>query len=439
MSGKQKLVIIVINYGTIDLIKELVKNFLSSLPRFPKIRIDWVITDAIRDDRETDMGDEEWYRMMRDEIKNKKGNFFHFFRIQNRGFAGNVNASFILFKKKLGSDYQNNDSDLILLLNPDTSLYWVNLEKAVMFMKKNPKTAIAGMALINPKGQLEKWGHSLKYPTIKYIGRKRFSEPTLSDQPTTVAWVSGGAMLIHYNWWLKLKGLDPAFFFYFEDVDICHRASDKNGEIIFLPQAVVGHRRGGSDISIFRRKRLYYASEARYFHIYRSPSEYLLLRLVRIPFKLFYFARCYLVPSFWITLFKSSKESVSQERSEGFPTFKAFVKSFLSVPQMKGIWIAAIAVNLFILGEAVWGRLYLSSPLILHYNAYLGIDYYGDTKSLFIFALLAFLLSLFNFCLGIVLYISKRYFPFVIIPAGASLAFQLTISVALLNLLVVNS
>jgi GT2 family glycosyltransferase len=326
-----------------------------------------------------------------------------------------------------------------MLINPDASLYWINLEKAVSFINGKLDASVIGMALTNPNGQLEKWGHSLKFPTLKYIGRKRFSEPSLADEATPVAWVSGGAMIIRFSWWQKLKGLDPGFFFYFEDVDFCHRIKDRGGKVYFLPQAVVNHRRGGSNISIYRRKMHYYASEARYFHIYHSPSDYLLLRLIRFPYKLFYFARCYLIPSYWVYKFKSAKEFVVTERRDGFPKFYSFWNRYLSIPLVKKLWLLSGIVNLIILGESIWGRVYLSSPLILHYNAYLGIDYYGDTTSLLTFPLIAFLMSLFNFILSIILFLSKRYLPFVSIPSGASLAFQLTILGALLNLLIINS
>lgn len=439
MDLKPKLVIAIINYGTPELIGELIKNFLSSLPRFPKIRIDWVIADAIDNSLDsTGEGLSGWQEALKTEIKNKKRNFFHYFKIPNQGFAGNVNLSLALFKEIQKDGYHLEKSDLILLLNPDTSLYWINLEKALGFMTRSPEAAVTGMALTSPKGQPEKWGHSTKFPTLKYIGRKRFSEPSLKNEPTSVAWVSGGAMLIKYFWWQKMRGLDPGYFFYFEDVDFCHRVKDSGGKIYFLPQAIVNHRRGGSDISIYRRKMHYYAAEARYFHIYRSPSEYLLLRFIRFPYKLFYFARCYLVPAYWVEKIGSFKENILCERREGYPKFCGLVENFTNIPLVTGLWLAVLVLNLIVIGESVWGRIYLSSPLILHYNAYLGIDYYGDTISLFTFPLIAFLISLFNFVLGITLLVSKRYAPFVIIPAGASLAFQLTIFGALLNLLIVN-
>lgn len=433
---RQKLIIIVINYGTPDYIRELIHNFLISLPRFPKVRVDWIVADA---EDEFDIGERKWQEEMRREFKNKKANYFHFFKIPNRGFAHNVNLSYRLFRQRRGANYQPEKSDLLFILNPDTSLFWTNLEKAVHFMNENPQAAVVGMALTDPGGQPEKWGHSTVFPSLKLFFRKRFSEPSYSDNSSSVAWVSGGAMLVRNFWWEKLKGFDQDFYLYFEDVDFCHRVKENGGSVYFLPQATVSHRRGGSDISIYRRKRHFYASEARYFYLYRSPTEYILLRFLRFPFKLFYFFRCYLVPSFWKKKIKNAKESIDSEKQEGFPRFWSFLTSFLGLSFFREIWLTVAVLNLVLLGGAIWGRIYLSSPLILHYNAYLGIDLYGDTSSLFTFPLLAFLASFFNFSLSVVLFLSRRYAPFVILPAGISLAFQLTLCVAFLNLLVVNS
>jgi len=307
-------------------------------------------------------------------------------------------------------------------------------------MNASQKTAAAGLALTNPKGQLERWGHSIKFPSLKlFFGRKRFSEPSLSDKPVSVAWTSGGAMLIRTYWWQKLRGFDENFYLYFEDVDFCQRIKEKGGEVYFLPQATVHHRRGGSNITIYQRKKHFYASEAYYFYLYRSPTEYLLLRFLRFPFKIYYFFYCYFAPSLWKTKLGEARKSITCERREGFPRFCAFLDFFRSIPSLKEIWLTSLFLNLILLGEAIWGRIYLSSPLILHYNAYLGIDLYGDTSSFFMFPLLALLVSLFNFILGVILILSKRYFTFAVVPAGASLAFQSILIIALLNLLIVNS
>lgn len=433
---KQKLVIIVINYGTVDFIKDLVRNFLGSLPRNPKLRIDWIIADTQDKyvaDQIAENDDNKRF------FKDRRSNRFHIYKIPNRGFATNVNGAFLQYINE-NKELSWNENDLVFLLNPDINLYWPSLERAVDFMNKSQDTSVSGLALTNPKGQLEKWGHSMTFPSLKlFFGHKRFSQPSLADAPVQVAWTSGGAMLIKYGWWQKLGGLDSNFFMYFEDVDFCKRIENAGGKIYFLPEATVSHLRGGSNISIYRRKKHFYSAEARYFFLYRPATEYLLLRIMRFPYKIFYFLRCYLAPSYWKNIFTSARTSLSCERESGFPRYCAFKNSFLSIPYLKEIWLATLLFNFVVLGCAIWAKFYLFTPLILHYNAYLGIDLYGDTFSFFMFPIMALLVSIFNFVLGIVLFFSKRYTPFVILPAGASLAFQIGLIIGVINLLIVNN
>jgi len=133
------------------------------------------------------------------------------------------------------------------------------------------------------------------------------------------------------------------------------------------------------------------------------------------------------------------RQAINCEKEQGYPGYCTFRKEFLDIPYLKELWLAVIFINLFIFGAAIWAKFYLFSPLVLHYNSYLGIDQYGDASSFFMFFMLGILISLFNFILGLVLFFSKRYAPFVILPAGATLAFLAILSIAMLNLLIVNS
>ncbi len=435
----QKLVILVINYGTDDYLKELLTNFMLSLPRFPQMRIDWVVTDCSKN---RDFLGENWEEQMKGTFRNKKNNFFHFFSASNRGFAGNVNFSYHLFRQKLGDKYHLNPSDFILLLNPDTLIFWSNIEKALKFMNFTPDAMVAGMALTSPKGEREKWCHSLTFPSLEswklLWGGKRFSEPVSSNIPTSVAWVSGGSMLVRGSWWEQMKGFDRGYFFYFEDVDFCKRTGLAGGKVYFLPNITISHRRGASDISIYKRKRYFYASEARYFYLYRSSSEYIKLRIVRVPFKIYYFFRCYFAPSFWLLKIQKIKKAFLYQKKEGYPVINEFKRIFWSSKNLKEIWLLSFLINILVLGLAIWGRSKLPSPMIMHYNAYLGIDAYGDSSQLLIFPALAFLVFLFNLVLEIVFTFSRRYTSFILLPASASLAFQITLAIAMINLILFN-
>jgi len=437
MSKSNRVIIIVINHHTTPILKELLFNFISSLPNYPQIRVDWAVSDVSKNNE--DELDDSFEKEMKEEFKNKKRNFFHFFEIPNEGFARNVNQTFQLFLDKNFKDSPLRGDELVFLLNPDTSLYWANLEKAVKFMNECEKAEVAGLSLMNPGGQKEKWGHSTVFPSLKFFwNRKRFSKPSFLEEPNQVAWVSGGALITRLKWWRKLKGLDEGFFLYFEDVDFCKRTEILGGKTYFLPEITVGHRRGGSKISIFRRKELFYASEARYFHLYKKSGEYLLLRFIRIPYKFFYFFYSYFRFGFWKEKVKENWEYLQREKAEGFPKFKKSLEQLKSFEFLKEIWLTTIALNLCALGEAFWAFHYLSPPLILHYNAYLGVDFYGNASYFFTFPLLIFLVSIFNFCLSIFLFTSRKYAKYILLLAGGSLLFALLATLGLLNLILVN-
>ncbi|MBM3256669.1 MAG: glycosyltransferase family 2 protein [Candidatus Moranbacteria bacterium] len=437
---EQKIIIVVVNFGTPDLLKELLDNFIASLPRFPRLRIDWVVMDAQK--KLNPPNSIYWETDFKQNYKNKKRNFFHFFQVENQGFARNVNLGYMLFRRKLGNDYKPDPSDLLMLVNPDTSLFWPTLEKAIHFMNFTSQAMVAGLALVSPKGEREKWGHSVTFPSLKsfklLLKGKRFSEPISTNEPTPVAWVSGGAMLIRIFWWEKLKGLSESYYFYFEDVDFCRRTHMHSGKVYFLPNITINHRRGGSPISIYRRKQYFYASEAHYFYTYRNPSEYFILKFIRIPFLVYYFFRCYFAPSFWINKINKTQNILICEKKEGFPQVCLFWESFWKLRHLKEFWAFSFLLMFSIIVIAVWGNFQLSSPIVLHYNAYLGIDAYGEIYQLYAFPFISFFVALFNFTLGTVFLFSQRYAAFSILPAGANMAFQTTILIALVNLILVN-
>jgi len=47
----------------------------------------------------------------------------------------------------------------------------------------------------------------------------------------------------------EVGGLDPRFFMYFEDVDLCRRAREAGWRVLYLPEVEVTHEAGGSSRS----------------------------------------------------------------------------------------------------------------------------------------------------------------------------------------------
>ncbi|MGD1146382.1 MAG: glycosyltransferase family 2 protein [Thermoanaerobaculaceae bacterium] len=78
-------------------------------------------------------------------------------------------------------------------------------------------------------------GHALQHEVGAPAGRRRFAE-------RPVLFGCAGALMFRRDLFLELGGFDPAYFSFFEDVDLGWRAALMGHETWFAPDAVVRHR-----------------------------------------------------------------------------------------------------------------------------------------------------------------------------------------------------
>jgi hypothetical protein len=60
--------------------------------------------------------------------------------------------------------------------------------------------------------------------------------------PVSVDWVSGCFLLCKRSFFELVSGFDPRYFLYFEDVDLCRKARQLGGQVIFDPTVSIIHR-----------------------------------------------------------------------------------------------------------------------------------------------------------------------------------------------------
>lgn len=155
----------------------------------------------------------------------------------------------------------------ILFLNPDTQLHPAAVSRAITYVEEHPSVAIAGLALTDPQtGRIERLSFG-NFPTLWHLfARKLFSPPPVdAKEAIPVDWVSGGAFLIRQSAWQEVKGFDPEFFLYWEDIDLCRRVKHNGHRIVVLPTATCFHQRGASLTNRQRKAQLYDAGADRYF------------------------------------------------------------------------------------------------------------------------------------------------------------------------------
>ena len=112
------------------------------------------------------------------------------------------------------------------------------------------------------------------------LGRtKTLGEYQLAETATRTIdarFVSGACFAIGRAAFWDLGGFDERFFMYFEDADLCRRATIRGMRIRYVPQAIVTHVRGASDSSDYPFGPLRSRSMRQYLRKWNPPAGGLL-------------------------------------------------------------------------------------------------------------------------------------------------------------------
>jgi GT2 family glycosyltransferase len=167
----------------------------------------------------------------------------------NLGFGGANNRA-----------YQEATGDYIVLLNSDAFLAPDSLRISLQKMKDDPTVGLAGGRLVGRSGELQPSarlfpnltrqflmmsGLADRFPRSKFFGQ---ADRTWADpmQAAEVDWVPGAYSIISSKALEKIGFFDPAFFLYFEEVDLCLRIKKAGYKIMYWPAIEVVHIGGES-------------------------------------------------------------------------------------------------------------------------------------------------------------------------------------------------
>ncbi|GBD23614.1 N-acetylglucosaminyl-diphospho-decaprenol L-rhamnosyltransferase [bacterium HR29] len=170
---------------------------------------------------------------------------------RNLGFAAAANAGIGLL----------DESEAVLLLNPDAALADAGLPAAVAFANEHEDIGVLGLRVENPDGSVQL--SCRRFPShrtalfnrhsfiTRLLPTNRWSRDYLMsdwdhNEVRDVDWVSGAAMLIHRRALERVGVLDPGFFFSIEDVDYCRRVWNAGLRVVYWPHARVVHHIGRS-------------------------------------------------------------------------------------------------------------------------------------------------------------------------------------------------
>ena len=150
-------------------------------------------------------------------------------------------------------------SETIFFVNPDAHLTPGVTDRLISAMEADSRLGIVGAATTDPAGEYRAvsagadpslrsaLGHFLflgRIPVVRRLFVPMYLAPGARSQ--LVDWVGGAALMTRRSVFESVGGFDEAMFLYMEDVDLCRRSRLIGSRVLYLAEAKVEHRMGGS-------------------------------------------------------------------------------------------------------------------------------------------------------------------------------------------------
>jgi len=167
---------------------------------------------------------------------------------KNQGFGQSVNIA-----------AAHATSDYILLLNTDVKLLDDSWKRVVPELQKNEKVFAVSFAQ-KEKNERKVGRNELYFKDGLFHHRALSFNSTLTNEHLALlptAWAEGGSALFRKSMWDTLKGFDIAYSpFYWEDVDLSYRATQRGWQVYFTPSVVVEHHHESTIGSLYTKNQI---------------------------------------------------------------------------------------------------------------------------------------------------------------------------------------
>ncbi len=146
--------------------------------------------------------------------------------------------------------------EYIVFLNPDANLQSGCIENLVAAFEDQPVPTVVGARVLNTDGTEQRGGRrgevtpvttllSFGHLTARFPGLSKFEihrehEP-VPDAPVPMPTISGACFALRRQDFEVLGGFDEGYFLHVEDIDLCWRARQAGGQVLFQPAARVIH------------------------------------------------------------------------------------------------------------------------------------------------------------------------------------------------------
>ena len=180
----------------------------------------------------------------------------------------------------------------LLMLNPDTIARPGALRALVEYAEAHPEAGAVGGRLEYEDGTFQ---HSaFRFPDWKQALFGFFDgfvpldsavngryPPEQYERPFLAEHLLGACLLLRREALEQVGAIDPAFFMYFEETDLCVRLRAAGWQNVYLPAARIVHVGAGSTSAASEKMSVeFHRSQAIFYRRHRGPGGYALLKLI---------------------------------------------------------------------------------------------------------------------------------------------------------------
>ena len=219
MNPKRKLAIVVVNYGSHELLDANIAPVSSHTPDAVVVVVDNYTSETERDAVASLVARRGWTLVA---------------PRTNLGFGGGMN---------LGVDAAARDgARAFLLINPDATLGHSSLHLLRNAVEQSPMTVVAPR-IVRSDGSTWFAGAVVRMEDGETRGKRHTAAPLPPDERR---WLTGACLLISHEMWQASGGFDDRYFLYWEDVDFSFRIEAAGGALDVVEEATAIHDEGGT-------------------------------------------------------------------------------------------------------------------------------------------------------------------------------------------------
>ena len=116
-------------------------------------------------------------------------------------------------------------------------------------------------------------------PELIRYGKNRFFNHL--NKKINVSYIVGADLMIKKELFDEIGGFNPAFFMYYEEIELCFRVKEKGFEVVSVPSASIQHLEGKSTKNMKFKATQHFVSSKAYFSLTHSKFNVFLVKIIK--------------------------------------------------------------------------------------------------------------------------------------------------------------